>query len=148
MAWRTLLILGLMVSMLSFGTQPSLAITPYDDVLVQQAAKDIQQENYDEALVKLSEAWQKGTHTPEKAFMFGQVYRLMLNYDKAKEYLQEALRLKPNFRPAQLMLADTLSGPQQLQRSQAHLAEPAGLRVRTGADRLFDGPCGHQRGPV
>ena len=58
------------------GTQPSLAITPYDDVLVQQAAKDIQQENYDEALVQLNEAWNKGTHTPEKAFLFGQVYRL------------------------------------------------------------------------
>ena len=94
--------------MLALGTQPSLAITPYDDVLVQQAAKDIQQENYDEALVQLSEAWNKGTHTPEKAFLFGQVYRLMLNYAKAKEYLQEALRLKPDFRPAQLMLADTL----------------------------------------
>src|SRR5665648_936763 len=108
MAWRTLLILGWMVSMLALGTQPSLAITPYDDVLVQQAAKDIQQENYDEALVALGEAWNKGTHTPEKAFMYGQVYRLMLNYAKAKEYLQEALRLKPDFRPAQLMLADTL----------------------------------------
>jgi tetratricopeptide (TPR) repeat protein len=31
----------------------------------------------------------------------------MLNYAKATEYLQEALRLKPDFRPAQLMLADT-----------------------------------------
>lgn len=103
-----LLLLGLMVFWLALGTQPSLAITPYDDVLVQAAAKDIQQENYDEALVQLNEAWTKGTHTPEKAFMFGQVYRLMLNYDKAKEYLQEALRLKANFPAAQLMLADTL----------------------------------------
>jgi tetratricopeptide (TPR) repeat protein len=104
-----------MVLMLALGTQPSLAITPYDDVLVQQAAKDIQQENYDEALVALTEAWNKGTHTPEKAFMFGQVYRLMLNYAKAKEYLQEALQLKPNFRPAQLMLADTLLALNQSQ---------------------------------
>ena len=94
--------------MLAFGTQASLAITPYDDVLVQQAVKNVQQENYDEALAQLTEAWQKGTHTPEKAFLFGQVYRLMLNYAKAKEYLQEALRLKRDFRPAQLMLADTL----------------------------------------
>ena len=67
----------------------------------------MQQENYDEALAQLSEAWKKGSHTPEKAFLFGQVYRLMLNYAKAKEYLQEALRIKPDFRPAQLMLADT-----------------------------------------
>jgi len=97
-----------MVVVLALGTQASLAITPYDDVLVQQAVKNIEQENYDEALAQLTEAWAKGTHTPEKAFLFGQVYRLMLNYTKAKEYLQEALRLKPDFRPAQLMLADTL----------------------------------------
>ena len=56
--------------MLALATQPSLAITPYDDVLVQQAAKDIQQENYDEALAQLSQAWEKGAHTPGKAFFF------------------------------------------------------------------------------
>jgi tetratricopeptide (TPR) repeat protein len=108
MAWRTFLILGWTVLWLALGAQASLAITPYDDVLVKQAVKDIQQENYDEALAELKEAWAKGVHSPEKALLFGQVYRLMLNYGKAKEYLQEALRLKPDFRPAQLMLADTL----------------------------------------
>jgi tetratricopeptide (TPR) repeat protein len=100
LAWSVLL--------LWYGALPSLAITPYDDVLVQQAVQNIKQENYDEALAQLTEAWQKGTHTPEKAFLLGQVYRLMLNYPKAKDSLQEALRLKPDFRPAQLMLADTL----------------------------------------
>jgi tetratricopeptide (TPR) repeat protein len=100
--------MAVMLIVLSLGTQASLAITPYDDVLVQQAVKNIQQENYDEALAQLTQAWTKGTHTPEKAFLFGQVYRLMLNYAKAKDYLQEALRLKPDFHPAQLMLADTL----------------------------------------
>lgn len=108
MACRTLFILGWLVSMLMLGAQPGLAITPYDDVMVQQAVKDLEQENYDEALVRLNEAWNKGTHTPEKAFLFGKVYRLMLNYAKAKEYLQESLRLKSDYRPAQLMLADTL----------------------------------------
>jgi tetratricopeptide (TPR) repeat protein len=102
------LLLGWSILLLWYGALPSLAITPYDDVLVQQAVQNIKQENYDEALAQLNEAWQKGTHTPEKAFLMGQVYRLMLNYAKAKEVLQEALRLKPDFRPAQLMLADTL----------------------------------------
>ncbi len=87
---------------------PALGVSPYDDVLVQQAAKDLQQENYDEALAALTEAWQKGSHTPEKAFLLAQTYRQMLNYPKAKEYLEEALRLKPNLPQAQLMLADTL----------------------------------------
>ena len=106
--WRTLFIVGWTVGALALGTQASLAVTPYDDVLVQQAAKNLQQENYDEALAQLTEAWNKGSHTPEKAFLFGQVYRLMLNYAKAKEYLEEAIRLKRDFYPAQLMLADTL----------------------------------------
>jgi len=97
-----------LVILLWGGTVPSQAITPYDDVLVQQAVQNLKQENYDEALAQLTEAWQKGTHTPEKAFLLGQVCRLMLNYAKAKEWLQEALRVKPDFRPAQLMLADTL----------------------------------------
>jgi tetratricopeptide (TPR) repeat protein len=106
--WRTFFILGFMVVVLALGPQASLAITPYDDVLVQQAVKNIEQENYDEALAQMNESWAKGTHTAEKAFLFGQIYRLMLNYSKAKDYLQEALRLKPDYHPAQLMLADTL----------------------------------------
>jgi tetratricopeptide (TPR) repeat protein len=92
---------------LLLGALPGLAITPYDDVLVQQAVQNIKQENYDEALAQLTQAWEKGAKTPEKAFLLGQVYRLMLNYTKAKEYLQEALRLNPKFPAAQLMLADT-----------------------------------------
>jgi tetratricopeptide (TPR) repeat protein len=107
MAHRLGLILGCLALLFLLGVLPGLAVTPYDDVLVQQAVQNMKQENYDEALAALTKAWNKGTHTPEKAFLFGQVYRLMLNYTKAKEYLQEALKLKPDFHPAQLMLADT-----------------------------------------
>ncbi|MCL4503332.1 MAG: tetratricopeptide repeat protein [Deltaproteobacteria bacterium] len=87
---------------------PAWGVSPYDDVLVQKAVQDLAKENYDEALAELTEAWQKGFHSPEKAFLLGQTYRRMLNYPKAKEYLEEALRLKPNLPQAQLMLADTL----------------------------------------
>jgi tetratricopeptide (TPR) repeat protein len=87
---------------------PAWGVTPYDDVLVQKAVQDLAKENYDEALAELTEAWQKGVHSPDKAFLLAQTYRLMLNYPKAKEYLEEALRLKPNLPQAKLMLADTL----------------------------------------
>ncbi len=90
------------------GGSPAWGVSPYDDVLVQKAVQDLAKENYDEALAELTEAWQKGVHSPEKAFLLGQTYRLMLNYPKAKEYLEEALRLKPNLPQAKLMLADTL----------------------------------------
>jgi Tfp pilus assembly protein PilF len=108
LACRTGFILGCLTVLLWLGVLPAPAVTPYDDVLIQQAVQNIKQENYDEALAQLTEAWDKGTKTPEKAYLLGQVSRLMLNYAKAKDYLQEALRIKPDFHPAQLMLADTL----------------------------------------
>ncbi len=66
--WRGLFILGWLVLGLGLGPGASLAVTPYDDVLVQQAVKNIQQENYDEALGQLTEScanrWQAiSTHT-------------------------------------------------------------------------------------
>jgi tetratricopeptide (TPR) repeat protein len=102
------LIMTLVLTGALLAASPAAAVSPYDDVLVQKAAQDLAQENYDEALAQLTEAWNKGSHTPEKAFLLGQTYRLMLNYPKAKEYLEEALRLKANLPQAQLMLADTL----------------------------------------
>ncbi|HEY9073917.1 MAG TPA: tetratricopeptide repeat protein, partial [Desulfobaccales bacterium] len=94
---------------------PAQGASPYDDVLVQKGIQDLQQENYDEALAELTEAWGKGSHTPEKASLLGQTYRLMLNYPKAREYLEESLRLKPNQPRAQLMLADTLMALNRVQ---------------------------------
>jgi len=102
------LILALVLLGAFLAATPAHGVSPYDDVLVQKAAKDLQQENYDEALAELTEAWQKGSHTPGKALLLAQTYRQMLNYPKAKEYLEEALRLKPDLSQAQLMLADTL----------------------------------------
>jgi tetratricopeptide (TPR) repeat protein len=109
-------------------SHPVLGITPYDDVMVRQAVQNLQQENYDEALAQLTQAWEKGTHTPDKAFLLGQTYRQMLNYPKAREFLLEALRLKPKFPQAELMLADTLLALDKPKDAQPILAklEPTG----------------------
>lgn len=103
---KLILVIVMLGTILS--SAPARGVSPYDDALVGQAAKNLQQENFDEALAQLTEAWEKGTHTAEKAFLLAQTYRLMLNYPKAKEYLEEALRLKPNLLQAQVLLADTL----------------------------------------
>lgn len=89
-------------------SSPTQAITPYDDILVDQALKNLGQENFEEALDGLTLAWQKGTHTAEKAFYLGVVYRRLLNYPKAREFLEESLRLKPKNPEVQRLLADTL----------------------------------------
>jgi hypothetical protein len=39
---------------------------------MQEAVRNLEQENYDEALALLTQVWQKGTRTPEKAFLLGQ----------------------------------------------------------------------------
>lgn len=102
---------------------PAWAVSPYDDVLVERAMKNLAQENYEEAAVELTEAWEKGTKTPEKAFMLGEVYRRMLNYPKAREYLQEALRLKPKYPEAKRLLADTLVATDRLEEALPYLKE-------------------------
>ena len=92
---------------------PASALAPDNGALVAQARQELGRENYEEALDLLTRSWQEGVRTPEAAFLLGRTYRSMLNYQEARWYLQEAVRLKPDFREAQLLLADTLVGLDQ-----------------------------------
>jgi tetratricopeptide (TPR) repeat protein len=89
------------------------AAPPTNEAVVEQARQELSRENYEEALELLTQAWREGVKTPEAAFLLGRTYRAMLNYREAKWYLQEAVRLKPANREAQLLLADTLVGLDQ-----------------------------------
>jgi len=91
----------------------ALAAPPADTAVVQQALQQINKENYEEALDLLTRAWRDGVRTPETAFLLGRTYRYLLKYQEARQYLEEAIRLKPGFREAQLLLADTLIGLDQ-----------------------------------
>jgi tetratricopeptide (TPR) repeat protein len=86
---------------------------PVTEALVDQARQELGRENYEEAHDLLTRAWQAGVRTPETAFLLGRTYRSMLNYQEARWYLQEAVRLQPDYREAQLLLADTLVGLDQ-----------------------------------
>lgn len=91
----------------------ALAVPSADEGLVAQARQEIGRENYDEALNLLTRAWTEGVRIPESAFLLGRTYRSLMKYRDARWYLQEAVRLKPGFREAQLLLADTLVGLDQ-----------------------------------
>ena len=91
----------------------ALAVPPTNDGLVAQARQELGRQNYEEALGLLTKAWKEGTRTPEAAFLLGRTYRSMLRYQDARSYLEEAVRLKPGYREAQLLLADTLVGLDQ-----------------------------------
>jgi tetratricopeptide (TPR) repeat protein len=121
MGYRKALLILVLGCFLAGG--PAGAVTPYDDVLMSRALKHLQQENFEEALEDLTQAWQQGTRTPEKAYYLGVVYRRMMNYPKAREYLEEAVRLKPDYLEARRLLADTLLTLEQVGPALPHLKE-------------------------
>ena len=121
MSYRGLIFMVVLAGLL-LGS-PSMAVSPYDDVLVDQARKNLAEGNYEEALDQLTQAWQKGTRTPEKAYHLGVLYRRTLNYPKSREYLEEAVRIKPNYPEARRLLADTLLSMEKPQDALPHLQE-------------------------
>jgi tetratricopeptide (TPR) repeat protein len=133
---------------LIFIMTPGVAqgVTPDDAALVQEARRQIDRENYDEALEALNEAWQKGSHTPEKAYYLGKVYRLQLEYQKAREYLAEAVRLKPDYHEARLVLADTLLGLEQWDPAQEQLRQLEAAGYEPGRTALLLGQAAARRG--
>jgi tetratricopeptide (TPR) repeat protein len=121
-------------------------VSPYDDALVKQAVADLDRENYDEALEALTQAWEKGTRTPEKAFYLGKVYRLRLEYPQARQYLEEAVRLKPDYPAARLLLADTLVALGQLDAALEHLKKLEGSGYQPGQTALLLGLVATKQG--
>jgi tetratricopeptide (TPR) repeat protein len=91
----------------------ALAVPAADKGEVAQARQELGRQNYEEALGLLTKAWGEGVRTPEAAFLLGRTYRSLLKYQDARWYLEEAVRLKPGYREAQLLLADTLVGLDQ-----------------------------------
>ena len=81
------------------------AQSPYDDILVAQGLRNLQAENYDEALVNFKTSWEKGTKTPEKAYYLGIVNYRLTNYAEALKFMEKAIYLDPTFNEARFQLA-------------------------------------------
>jgi TolA-binding protein len=107
------IVLALLISMGLAAPLDALAVAAADQGVVAQAQQELSRQNYEEALGLLTKAWREGVRTPEAAFLLGRTYRAMLKYRDARWYLEEAVRLKPGYREAQLLLADTLVGLDQ-----------------------------------
>jgi tetratricopeptide (TPR) repeat protein len=102
---------------------PARAGTPNDDALLKRAISDLERENYEEALEELTQSWKQGPRTPEKAFYLGKVYRAQLNYRQAQKYLEEAVRLRPDYHEARMLLVDTLISLDQSEAAQKQLQQ-------------------------
>lgn len=101
--WQVVALLGLWL----WGglIEPALAQSQFDDVLVARGIRELQRENYDEALALFRTAWEKGRRTPEKAYYLGITHFRLAAYSEALFFLNQALRLEPQFHAAKLQAA-------------------------------------------
>jgi tetratricopeptide (TPR) repeat protein len=119
--------------------------TPSEDLFLQQAAQQLRQENYEEALELLKRSWQKGPHTAEKAFLLGRVNRRLLRYAEAQRFLEEALRLKPDYPEAQLLLADTLIALDKPAQAEPHLRAMQAVGYEPGRTAFLKGMAAYKQ---
>ncbi len=96
--WSVLLI-GLLIAL------PAYALSPYDDVTVAEGLRQLQAENYDEALVNFQTAWEKGSKTADKAYYLGVAHFRLTRYPEALKFMERAIYLDPKFQEARLQLA-------------------------------------------
>jgi len=115
---------GAIVSLMITGGM-AIAVSPYDDIMVDRAANNYQQENYDEALGEMNQAWEKGAKTPIKAFYLGMLHYRLGDYVKAQEYLEKTVNLKRDFHEAQLQLAILLIGLDKADQATPYLEDLA-----------------------
>lgn len=102
--YRQIVMLMVLAGSLIFVSMAG-AQTPYDDILVAQGLRNLQLENFDEALVDFQTAWDKGAKTPEKAYYLGIVHFRLTQYDQALTFMERAVQLEPSFHEARLQLA-------------------------------------------
>ena len=102
--YRHFMLMSVLIAVL-FTAAAVRAQSPYDDILVAQGLRNLQAENYDEALMNFKTSWEKGTKTSEKAYYLGIVNYRLTNYSEALNYMQRAIYLDPTFNEARLQLA-------------------------------------------
>ena len=138
--WMVLILGGILIA--PAGTWAS---STADQVLMQRVLQNLSQENYEEALRDLTRAWQQGPQTAEKAYLFGRIYRQMMEYKEAQQYLEEALRLQPVFPEAQLMLADTLIGLNQPEKAVPVLEQLQASGYEPGQTAFLQGMAAYKQ---
>ncbi len=112
---------GMLAWLVAVGVPGPAPAATTADPLVAQGIKDFQAENYDEALVAFTQAWQAGPRTAEKAYYLGVVASRLGRYQEARGHLEEAVRLRPDYPEARLALADQLINLDEPAAAQEHL---------------------------
>lgn len=75
---------------------------------LEEGIAQYKEENYEEAIEKLSELRRQEPASSEAAFFLGMAYKQIMDYPKAEANLQDAVTLVPRIKEALLELADVL----------------------------------------
>ncbi len=78
------------------------------DVTLQEGIRQYQQENYEEAIVILTQVRAQEPESSQAAFFLGMAYKQTMDYKNAAIHLQDAVRLRPPIKEALVELTDTL----------------------------------------
>ncbi|WP_449244600.1 tetratricopeptide repeat protein [Desulfobacca acetoxidans] len=144
MVKRDFWLLGVLLTVCLAAAAAS-AQSPYDDVLVAQGLKNLQLENYDEALADLKIAWEKGAKTAEKAFYLGVVSYRLADYPQSLEFMEEALRLDPQFNEARLQLAAIFLALNRPEEALPHLQELEAVPYKLPQTSMYLGQAALKR---
>ena len=115
------------------------AAVPDDEALVAKARADLEEGNYEEALEGLASSWNRGRRTPEKAFYLGKTHRALLNYPQARDYLEQAVKMKADYHEARMLLADTLIALDLPDQARKDLQELEASGYRPGSVAFLQG---------
>lgn len=122
------------------------AQTPYDDVLVAQGLRNLQAENFDEALVNFKTAWEKGTKTSEKAYYLGITNYRLTNYSEALNFMERAIYLDPTNNEARLQIAAIYLALYRPAEAQPYLRELEAAGYKPSITAMYLGQVAAQQG--
>lgn len=136
MSSKIWLVILLLVGCLS---NPAMAQNLYDEIMVAQGIRELQQENYDEALSLLKTAWDKGSKTPEKAYYLGVANFRLGAYGDSLFFLEKAVQLEPKFHEARLQLAAVYLALDQPSLALPHLEQLQAAGYKPAQTAMFLG---------
>lgn len=94
-----------------------------EGLYLRQGITDYKAENFEEALPALLKAYKETPSSPQTTYYIGLTYKELLNYARAKTYLEKTIELKPSMTEAYIPLAEVLYSQGQARDAEGTLKE-------------------------
>ena len=106
---------------------------------LRQGIFDYKAESFEEALPTLLKALDEDPSSATAAYYIGLTYKEILDYDKARTYLEKTVSLDPSLGDAYLNLGEVLYELEFFQKAEAALAEVEKLGIKPGRTAYLRG---------